>query len=206
VLAAVIMLAVINLVNLGAMKHAWQAHRHDGIAAAVTFVATLAFAPHLDAGILVGGGLAIVLYLLRTMKPRVAILGRHADGTLRDARLHGLPVREDVVVIRFDGELYFANVPHFEDSVLTEVAGHPKARCLLVVSDGINELDASGEEVIRHLVERLRESGMRVAFSGLKQQVLAVMRNTGLYEIIGEQNMFRTEDLALEALGDRGHR
>ena len=206
VLAAVIMLAVINLVNLGAMKHAWQAHRHDGIAAAVTFVATLAFAPHLDAGILVGGGLAIVLYLLRTMKPRVAILGRHADGTLRDARLHGLPVREDVVVIRFDGELYFANVPHFEDSVLTEVAGHPKARCLLVVSDGINELDASGEEVIRHLVERLRESGMRVAFSGLKQQVLAVMRNTGLYEIIGEQNMFRTEDLALEALGDRGQR
>jgi SulP family sulfate permease len=203
VLAAVIMLAVISLVNLGAMKHAWQAHRHDGIAAVVTFLATLAFAPHLDAGILLGGGLAIVLYLLRTMRPRVAILGRHADGTLRDARLHGLPVREDIVVIRFDGELYFANVPHFEDSVLTEVAGLPKARCLLVVSDGINELDASGEEVIRHLVERLRESGMQVAFSGLKQQVLAVMRNTGLYELIGEQNMFRTEDAALLALAER---
>ena len=62
-------------------------------AAVVTFLATLAFAPHLDAGILLGGGLAIVLYLLRTMRPRVAILGRHADGTLRDARLHGLPVR-----------------------------------------------------------------------------------------------------------------
>jgi len=201
VLAAVIMLAVVNLVNIGAMRHAWQAHRHDGIAAVVTFVATLAFAPHLDTGILVGGGLAILLYLLRTMKPRVAILGPHADGTLRDARLHGLPVREDIVVVRFDGELYFANVPHFEDSVLTEVAAHPRARSVLIVGDGINALDASGEEVIRHLVERLRENGIRVAFSGLKQQVLAVMRNTGLHEIIGEQNLFRTAEGALAAIG-----
>lgn len=202
VLAAVIMLAVVNLVNIGAMRHAWQAHRHDGIAAVVTFVATLAFAPHLDTGILVGGGLAIVLYLLRTMKPRVAILGPHADGTLRDARLHGLPLREDVVVVRFDGELYFANVPHFEDSVLTEVAAHPRARSVLIVGDGINTLDASGEEVIRHLVERLRENGIRVAFSGLKLQVLAVMQNTGLHAIIGERNLFRTADAALETLGN----
>jgi SulP family sulfate permease len=44
---------------------------------------------------------------------------------------------------------------------------------------------------------------MQVAFSGLKQQVLAVMRNTGLYELIGEQNMFRTEDAALLALAER---
>jgi hypothetical protein len=60
VLAAVIIMAVIGLVNFGAVKHAWQANRHDGIAAVVTFVATLAFAPHLDNGIMVGAGLAIV--------------------------------------------------------------------------------------------------------------------------------------------------
>jgi sulfate permease, SulP family len=56
--------------------HAWEAHKHDGVAAIVTFIATLAFAPHLDNGILVGAGLAIVLFLYRTMKPRVALLGR----------------------------------------------------------------------------------------------------------------------------------
>jgi SulP family sulfate permease len=59
VLAAVIIMAVVGLVNFGAIKHAWQASRHDGIAAIVTFVATLAFAPHLDNGILIGAGLAI---------------------------------------------------------------------------------------------------------------------------------------------------
>ena len=58
VLAAIILMAVINLINFDAMRHAWQAHRHDGIAAAATFIATLGFAPHLDAGILAGAGLA----------------------------------------------------------------------------------------------------------------------------------------------------
>lgn len=200
VLAAIILMAVINLINFDAIRHAWQAHPHDGFAAVATFIATLGFAPHLDAGILAGAGLAIVLYLYRTMTPRVALLGRHPDGTMRDARLHGLPTRRDIVVIRYDGSLYFANVPYFEDSILEQAANHPYAKFILVVGDGINQLDASGEEVIRHLVERLRENGVTMAFSGLKQQVLDVMRATGLDREIGEHNLFRTEDMALAAL------
>ena len=200
VLAAIIVQAVVGLLSLSAMRHAWQAHRHDGIAAGVTFVATLLLAPHLDLGILVGGGLAILLYLYRTMRPRVALLSRHADGTLRDAAAHSLPASDKVVVVRFDGDLYFGNVPYFEDAILEAVASRPQAKRLLIVGDGINEIDASGEEVIRHLVERLREGGLQVAFSGLKRQVLAVMRNTGLDQLIGEANLHRTEDLALQAL------
>jgi SulP family sulfate permease len=199
-LAAVIMMAVVNLVDFRAIRHAWAAHRHDGIAAIVTFAATLGFAPHLDTGILTGATLAIVLYLYRTMHPRVAVLGRHSDGTLRDARLHNLRTSEHIIAIRFDGSLYFANVPYFEDAVMGEAARHPKAKYILVVGDGINEIDGSGEEVIRHLVRRMQENGVTIAFSGLKSQVLRVMENTGLYAIIGAQNFFRTEDAALDAI------
>jgi sulfate permease, SulP family len=78
VLAAIIIMAVGGLVNIEAIKHAWKAHKHDGAAAIVTFAATIFFAPHLDNGIIVGAGLAIVLFLLRTMKPRVALLGRYS--------------------------------------------------------------------------------------------------------------------------------
>ncbi len=200
VLAAVIIMAVVGLVNFAAIRHAWHASRHDGIAAAATFVVTLAVAPHLDTGILVGAGLAIVLYLLRTMKPRVAILGRHADGTLRDARVHHLPASQVVTAVRFDGRLYFANVSYFEDAILEAVAANPQAPYLLVVGDGINELDASGEEVMRHLVERLRGNGITVAFSGLKKQVLDVMHATGLFDYIGRQQVFATADMALAAI------
>ena len=199
VLAAVIIMAVIGLVNFGAIRHAWQANRHDGIAAAVTFLATLLFAPHLDRGIVIGAGLAIGLYLYRTMTPRVAILGRHADGTLRDARVHQLPPSRLITAVRFDGRLYFANVACFEDAILEAVAGNPDAPYLLIVGDGINELDASGEEVVRHLVQRLRAGGTTVLFSGLKKQVIDVMRATGLFDYVGQPSIFATADQAIAA-------
>ncbi|MDH4216592.1 MAG: SulP family inorganic anion transporter, partial [Gallionella sp.] len=200
VLAAVIMLAVVGLINFKAIGHAWHIHKHDGIASMVTFVATLAFAPHLDNGIMAGAGLAILLYLYRTMTPRVAILGRYHDGTLRDARVHNLPVSENIIAMRYDGSLYFANVSYFEDAILEAVANTPRARHILIVANGINQLDASGDEVIRHIVERLRPNGIRVVFSGLKKQVLDVMRHSGLYDYIGQENIFPDENLALEAI------
>jgi len=204
VLAAVIMMAVVGLINFKAIKHAWEAHPHDGAAAIVTFVATLAFAPHLDNGILVGAGLAIGLFLYRTMKPRVALLGRYPDGTLRDLRVNPtLPTDERIVVTRFDGQLYFANVSFFEDTILGAVADHPNAKFILVVGDGINQLDASGEEVLQHLVERLRANGITMVFSGLKRQVLQVMERTHLQELVGGENVFATEDMALRAIYER---
>jgi SulP family sulfate permease len=203
VLAAVIIMAVIGLINFGAIRHAWEANKHDGIAAIVTFLATLAFAPHLDNGIMVGAGLAIGLYLYRTMSPRVAILGRHPDGTLRDAQVNNLPASEVVTAVRFDGRLYFANVAYFEDAILEAVAANPKAKYLLVVGDGINELDASGEEVMHHIVDRLRSNGVMVVFSGLKKQVIDVMRATGLFDVITQANIFPTADLALAAIYER---
>ncbi|MBF0284704.1 MAG: solute carrier family 26 protein [Magnetococcales bacterium] len=202
VLAAVIMMAVVGLINFKAIVHAWQAHPHDGLASGVAFLATLGFAPHLDKGILVGAGLALGLYLYRTMRPRVAVLGRFEDGTLRDVRIHPhLPTDDRIVVLRFDGQLFFANVAYFEDSLLNALADKPHTRYVLVVGDGINQLDASGEEVIHHLVERLRGNNVTLLFSGLKRQVLQVLRRTHLFETLGgDANLFPTEAMALESI------
>jgi len=101
--------------------------------------------------------------------------------------------------VRFDGRLYFANVAYFEDAILEAVSNNPQAAYLLVVGDGINEIDASGEEVVHHVVERLRAGGITVLFSGLKKQVLDVMRATHLFDYIGQENILPTADLAIEA-------
>ncbi len=203
VLAAVIMLAVIALMRFGDIAQAWRVQRHDGIAGAVTFLAVLALAPHLDLGILAGAALSIGLFLYRTMRPRVAVLGRHPDGALRDAAVHGLALSEHIVAVRFDGQLYFANVPYFEDSLLGVSARFPKARFILVVADGINQIDASGVEAVRVLAERLRASGVMLAFSGLKKQVRDVFDVAGLAPLVGAENLFVDENQALAALAAR---
>jgi SulP family sulfate permease len=204
VLAVIILLAVVGLITPKAIKHTWQASRADGMVTLTTFVITLLAAPHLDKGIMIGAALAIILYLYRTMKPRVAQLGRYKDGTLRDIKVNpDLPTSPHIIAMRFDGSLYFANISYFEDTVLEAVANKPDAKYLLVVGDSINQLDASGEEVVHHLVERLRENGMEIIFSGLKKQVLDVMRNTGLFDLISQANIFATEDQAIAAIYER---
>ncbi len=200
-LAAVVIMAVFGLINLKAFKQIWLTNKHDGFTAIITFVATIIFAPQLDHGVVIGAVLAIVLYLYRTMKPRVALLGRYKDGTLRDLNVHkDLPIDNNIIAVRFDGSLYFANVSYFEDAMLKAVADHPDAKYLLVVGNAINQLDASGEEVLRHLVERLAGSNVTVMFSGLKRQVLDVLRATGLNNIIGEQHIFADENMAIDTI------
>jgi len=198
-LAAVVIMAVFGLINFKSIIHIWQTNKHDGIAAITTFIMTIGLAPALEEGIIIGAILAIVLYLYRTMHPRVAVLARYKDGTLRDIEVYkDLPTDENITAIRFDGSLYFANVSYFEDVMLKAVADKPKAKYLLVVGDAINEIDASGEEAIRQLVERLNASQVTVVFSGLKRQVLDVMHATKLYDLVGAQNIFANEDLALD--------
>lgn len=122
----------------------------------------------------------------------MALLGRYQGGTLRDIKV-SLPTGEQVVAMRFDGALCFANVSYFEDAVLEAVASHPNAKCLFIVGDAINQLDSSGKEVAHHLVRRLRESG-------LKKQVLDIMQTTGL---IGLKDMYATENQAIAAICGR---
>lgn len=197
-LAAVIMMAVVGLINVKAVKHAWLVHRQDGIVAVVSFLLTLAFAPHLDKGILIGAGLALIMYLYRTMQPRIAVLARHADGTLRDAEMFGLKSCENIAVIRFDGSLYFANTSYFEDRVQERIATKPDLKHVIVIGEGINQVDATGEEMLSHLAERLDKAGIQLLFTGLKKQVLDVFMRTGLYERLGAGRFFRTEDQALD--------
>jgi SulP family sulfate permease len=204
VLAAVIMMAVAGLINIEGLRHAWKLHKHDGIAAVVTFAATLAFAPHLDKGILFGAAVAIALLLYRRMRPRAEVLGRDREGTLAGMEAHDLqPISEHYVPVRFDGELTFVNVAYFEDMVLEALARFPNARAILVVGSGINEMDASGEEKLRAIASRLKSMGVALYMSSLKQQVRTAFERGGLADVIPEDHVFKTKEAAMEALEAR---
>ncbi len=193
-----------NLINFQSVRNAWRANRDDGIAAIVTFVATLAFAPNIQNGILTGIMLSLSLLLYRMMRPRVAVLGLHSDTTLRDAVLHNLPpLHPRLGAIRFDGALRFVNVSYFEDALLKLERENPEIACILIQSSGINEIDASGIEMLRNLLDRFNNSGIKLTFSGVKKQVSDVMDRTGLTEMIGTQNIFPTDMEAVSELRRR---
>jgi MFS superfamily sulfate permease-like transporter len=205
VLAAIIMMAVIGLLNVRGFVNAWRAQWFDGLTGVVTFAVTLFFAPHLEWGIAIGVALALGYYLFRTMKPHLAELSLHPDGSLRDAKRHGLGQCKHIAAIRFDGPLNFANTSYLEEEVLKLVAEMPELKQVLIAAHGINEIDASGEEMLSHLVDRLREAGYEVSLSGLKEGVQDVLQRTALYLKIGPENMYPTQAMAVAAIHARAH-
>ena len=205
-LAAVIIMAVINLVKVDPIKHAWKVQRHDAVVSVITFVLTIIWAPHLDKGIMVGVMLSLMLFLYRSMAPRVAVLSRDPDGTLRDAEVRKLETCRNISLIRFDGPLYFANTGYFEDKILERVALKPDLKFVIVDAEGINEIDATGEEMLHNLVRRLREAGVTLLIARAKKQLWDIFERTNLMEELGREHVFalRTQafNYAWDQLGD----
>ena len=201
VLAGIIVVALAGLVDYRSITKAWRARGDDGIAAVVTFITTLAFAPNIQIGILTGIMLSLALLLYRLMRPRVAVVGMHPDGTLRDADYFQLEaLHPQLGALRFDGPLFFVNVSYFEEAIIKLERRNPHLKYILVVGSGINGIDASGIEMLSNLADRLKAGGITLGFSGMRRQVTEVMVRTGLAGKIGADNIFPTDPAALDAL------
>jgi len=198
VLAMIVMMAVFGLIRISPLVHAWKVQRSDVFAGLATFAATLAFAPHIANGILLGMAISAVLFLLRTMKPRAPVLGRRADGAMAGIDLADLePTGQNFIAMRFDRSLNYLNVAAFEDTVLEALARYPHARAILVIGSGINEIDASGENKVRELAQRLRQQDVALMFCSLKTPVVAVFERAGLLDLLGAENVFPTREVAM---------
>jgi SulP family sulfate permease len=199
-LGAVIVLAVAGLIDFRAIGRIARTNSRDGAVAIVTFVGTLAFAPQITHGILVGVVLAIGIHLFQMMRPTVATLVQQPDGTFSAVTGVGPAMVARTLVFRFDGRLIFLNASHFEETILTALAEQPQARNVLIVADGINDMDASGEEILRSAVETFHGNGIEVAFCGVKDAVMQVMVRSGLKAVIGERRFYATAERALADL------
>jgi sulfate permease, SulP family len=197
-LAAVIMMAVIGLVNTRGFVHAWKAQWYDGAISVGSFLVTLYFAPHLDKGIMVGVAFTMAVFLYKSMRPVVASLSMHENKVLKSAEHYRLKGCRHISVVRFDGILFFANASYLDEQVAKFRTEQPDLRYILLDASGINDMDASGEEALAQVVDRLRSAGLGFAMSGVKGQVMAVMERTGLIDKIGKENLFSDTEQAVK--------
>ncbi len=205
VLAAVIMMAVIGLINTRGFVHAWHAQKHDGIISIITFLVTLAYAPHLDKGIMVGVALSMAVFLYKSMRPVVAKLSMYKDGSLQSAEQHRLRGCRHIAVIRFDGVLFFANASYLEEQILKFRNGMPDLRYILLDASGINDIDASGEEELALLVDRLHAAGYGFGVCNAKGPILSVLDRTHLFDKIGRENFYPDTKRAVADIVTRIH-
>ncbi|NNG00179.1 MAG: STAS domain-containing protein [Desulfobacteraceae bacterium] len=205
VLAAIIMLAVAGLININGLIHAWRAKWYDGAILVVTFVSTLAFAPHLDRGIAVGVALSLMVFIYNNMRPKVVDLSLGLDHQLHDVVSFGLKECKYVDVVRFDGPLFYANASYLEDQIRNRRISKKLLRHIIIVANGVNDMDASGEEVLSLIVDRVRSAGMDISFCGINESVMSVMKRTHLLAKIGENHIYPTMNQAIRTIHGETH-
>jgi len=193
-LAAVIIYAVVGRVGLGGLRRLGGVRSPEFYLALGTFVSVLAL------GILKGVALAVALSLAvhfsNVHRPRHAVLGR-VPGTLTFGDVARHPENEvlpGLVVYRFDAQLFFANVSLAVARVLHLVRseGDSPVRMVLWDLESTSHLDTTSAHLIGELAERLRASGVRLAFARPSGRVRDVMRSTGLTGVVGEDLVFLT--------------
>ncbi len=197
-LAAVIISAVINLIRIKQIKYALRVHPHDGVIAILTFVLTLALAPHLEQSIFIGVVLSLGLFMYRTMHPHISVLSRHSDGTLRDAQANILKTCPKISVLRFEGPLFFASAMYFEAKVLERVAAKPELKFIIIDAEAITDIDATGEDMLHQLSLRLVALDVRLVFARTKRQVMDVFVRTGFAGPDWLDHFYRSDERAIE--------
>jgi sulfate permease, SulP family len=205
VLAAIIMMAVIGLVNIKGFLHAWKSQWYDGAISILSFLVTLYYAPHLDKGIMVGVVLSMTVFLYKSMRPVVASLSMNEENVLTCAEHYRLKGCRHISVVRFDGALFFANASYLDEQVLKFRNERPDLRYILLDARGINDMDASGEEALDMLCKRMRSAGLGFAMCGIKGQIVKVMDRTGLTHKIGRENIYADSKSAVKALVRKIH-
>jgi SulP family sulfate permease len=199
VLAAIIVVAVFGLIDLATLRHVWRYSKADGLSLVLTFLAVLALG--VEIGILVGVAVSLLLYLWRTSKPHMAVVGRVGESEhFRNVLRHQVQTCPHVVAVRVDESLYFANTKYLEDSLLSMVADRPEVRHLLLICSAVNFVDASALETLEGLVHELSDAGVELWLSEVKGPVMDRLQAIGFVDELGANHVFLSTHDAMRAL------
>jgi SulP family sulfate permease len=197
-LAATIIVAVTSLLDFKVIKRAWQYSLSDFIAVVLTIGATLLLGVEL--GVLAGIVASISLHLYKTTRPHIAVIGAVA-GTehFRNVYRHNVITHPNLVSLRVDESLYFANASYLEDQVYSLIADNAELEHVIIQCTAINEIDMSALEALESINHRLQEQNITLNFSEVKGPVMDALQKTDfLQHLSGE--IFLTHHQAVNKL------
>lgn len=184
-LAATIIVAVLSLVDLPAIHRVWAYSKTDFSAMAATIAGTLFLG--VEVGIVMGVLLSLLLHLYRTSRPHMAVVGV-VPGTehFRNVERHQVITSPEILSLRVDESLYFANTRYLEDRVAELVSERPALKHVILLCSAVNEIDASALESLEEINHRLSDAGITLHLSEVKGPVMdRLKRSSFLNDLTG---------------------
>lgn len=199
ILAAIIMVAVFGLLDFKVPKQLLKYSKRDLLILNITLLITATIG--IKEGIITGVILSIVMLIYKTTKPHIAILGQ-VPGThfyRNRKRFKDVIIEDDILIVRFDAQLHFANSSYFKDKLQEFVAYKgDKLKLLIIDGESLNNLDSSAIYALDEIINYFKTKNIKLVFTGLKGPVRDTLTKSGLMNKIGENNTFMSIQEAVD--------
>ena len=198
VLSAIIIVAVFGLVNFKEAGFLWKANQLDFCLMLSTFIATLFLG--IEFGIITGVGLSLIVLIFRTSRPYVVELGKVPNSNFykNKERFEEVLLDKDVLVFRFDAQLFYANASYFRDRLEQMMDNKGSALKLIVLdAESINRVDSTGVEMLKERILFCQKKGIIFYLAGVKGPVRDDLFKSGILEIISLDHFFMRANQAV---------
>jgi SulP family sulfate permease len=201
VLAAIIMVAVIGLIDVRGAKHLLQVKKIDGWTFLLTFIATLALGS--QRGILTGMAFSLLVFIWRSSHPHTAEMGYlEKEDIFRNLeRFPEAKTFPEVLILRIDASLYFANMAFFENLLRKRIVDGPDVKWILIDLSGVNDIDAVAIDALEEIMKDYQEKGINFVFAGMKGPVRDLVDKAGWNTKYGQRIKYLSIKQALRGIG-----
>ena len=192
VLAAIIIVAVYGLIDFREAKHLFHTDKTDFYLFIASAVGTLLLG--IEEGILLGVVLSLGVLIYRVSYPHFAELGvvNNGNGFKNILRFKDAHVQDEILMMRFDAQLYFANANYFHDKVIKTIQLRHQPQFFILDASPISAIDSSAMHVLSDMVVELRKSGITFLLANAIGPVRDSLEKGGLNDIIGKEHQFLT--------------
>ena len=197
-LAAIIVVAVYSLIDFSVLKRSWIYSKADFIAVFLTLILTLTVG--VEVGIAIGVGSSILIHLYKTSQPHVAVVGRVKETEhFRNIDRHKVEIFEELLSIRIDESLYFANSRYLEEFIFNLVAMRPKLKHVILMCTAVNKIDLSALESLEKIAETLHRANIKLHLSEVKGPIMDKLATTDFFKHLSGNN-YLSHNQAVEDL------
>lgn len=192
VLASIIMVAVFGLIDFKYPLKLWNNRKDEFLLLLLTFGMTL-FVGIIE-GIIIGVLFSLLLLVYRTAKPHIAELERikGTDYFKNIERFAGeTESRPDLLIIRFDGQLYFGNTEYFKSELAKRCKNKgPELKSIVLNAEAINYIDSTGSIVLANVIKEINDKGISFYMAGAIGPTRDIIFKSDIIKNLGGENLF----------------
>ncbi|MEP3373357.1 MAG: sulfate permease [Maribacter dokdonensis] len=204
ILASIIMVSVVKLIDIKYFKYLWSNRKDEFFVMLVTFLITLFIG--ITQGILIGVLCSLLLMVYRTSKPHFVEIGNignsdYYKNVIRFA--DEVVVRNDLLIVRFDSQLYFGNSAYFKKQLLKHIkAKGPALKGIILNAESINYIDATAADMLTKLIHDIRERELQFYIAGAIGPTRDIIFSTGIIKELQREFLFVKTKEAVDFFDD----